>query len=100
MHIKGHVEDCRKNYHPDLYEYLKGVNSSINEIRNAWLKGYESMSMHMNHMRYHFFYFIIFDAYNTVISEGKLNIFENVKHQKESNKNMFRPMYESHLRKK
>ncbi len=77
LHLKGHVAECKKSYNPDLYEHLDDVGTSINETRNSWISGYKHMVIHMNSMRYHMFFYIVFNEYNRIFSEGNINICES-----------------------
>ena len=88
MHIKGHVVECQEEYHPNLYKHLDEINTSINEIRNSWISGYSSIVLHMNSMRYYMYFYILFDEYNQIVSEGKINICDSFKQLKikETNK--------------
>ena len=79
MHIKGHVDACREEYHPDLYEHLNDVGTSINETRNSWISRFSPIVGHMNSMRYYMFFYIIFDEFNTILSNGHINICDSFK---------------------
>ena len=73
IHIKGHVAACQNEYHPDLYKHLKNINTLINETRNSWVSGFRGVVLHMNSMRYHMFFYIIFNEYNIIFIQGKTN---------------------------
>ena len=79
MHLRGHVEECHKNFSPNLYEHLEKIGTSINETRNSWISGFNGVTLHMNSMRYIFVFYIVFNEFNKIYSEGHINICDNYK---------------------
>ena len=74
LHIRGHKGDyCRENCHLDLYPACKPLNSVICEQRNFWLGRYKHALKHMTYFKFHFFLYIICDAYNEINKRGSGN---------------------------
>ncbi len=65
FHFCSHVDPwCKSHCDPDLYEGLKGVNTSVTEEINYWFGGFKHAFKHMNYDRYHFMLYIISDEFN------------------------------------
>jgi hypothetical protein len=65
LHIKNHVrENCHQIYNADLHSELFAINSVVCEEINYWFGIYKHAMKHMNHIRFNFFMYIIFNIYN------------------------------------
>jgi hypothetical protein len=88
LHIQGHVGKwCLDNCHPKLFPELDGYNTQVCEQLNSWLSKFKYILKHMSVYRYNFFLYIIFNEYNKIIMEKKIQVsdsplFKNLKGQK------------------
>jgi hypothetical protein len=96
LHIQGHIgAKCLMRNHPANFPELKGVNTMVCEQSNFWVSGFKTPTKHMNHVRYPFFFYIIFDEYNTIKIEGKINVFEAFKQRLTAKKRKLTDLQES-----
>ena len=93
LHIQGHVESCRDEYHPQLYHELNNCNTMICEQRNFWLSSFKYITKHMNQYRFFFFFFVIFSYYNEIKLAGVINIINENWPKCSNNKRKFAFLY-------
>lgn len=94
LHVKGHIEECKKNYHPSLYSDLSPVNTMVCEQRNFWISAFKYMVKHMNQSRFIFFFYIIFSKSNEITLQGKIKIINEVAFISDQVKRKFAKLYE------
>ena len=86
---------CLERNHQAKFPVLKGVNTMVCEQSNFWVSGFKTPTKHMNHVRFPFFFYIIFDEYNTIKIEGKINAFEAFKQRLTAKKRKLSDLHES-----
>jgi hypothetical protein len=44
LHVQGHVDQCKKVYHPNKYPDIESCNTVICEQRNNWISAFKHMT--------------------------------------------------------
>ena len=76
FHFNDHVDDwCKINCDPNMFDCLKGLNTSSCEETNFWLSRFK----HMNLPKFAFFIYTILNEYNTAKLFMKLDFLKPYK---------------------